>query len=137
MAAKLKALERENREGLQANEILRKASTYCPIDLPCKRYGELRRLWGAQGLAAARPGGPQGCSIQRGATDANPWIAGHGSRKPVRTTIGDKVAPCPLGQFKAADTRSALSSVRRAFRPVAALIGTSRPARRAQTAVWP
>ena len=140
MAARFKALERENRELRQANEILRKASAYCPIDLPCKRYpagrpdevagageagrrpdsrdlsgigGELRRLCGAQGLAAARPGGPQSCPIHRGATDASPWIAGHGSRKPGRTTIGDKVAPCPLGQFKAADARTALSSVRR------------------------
>jgi transposase-like protein len=30
MTAKLKALERENRELRQANEILRKASAYCP-----------------------------------------------------------------------------------------------------------
>ena len=115
MAAKLKALERENRELRQANEILRKASAYFPrrsstadtshdrlhrrsprrvwgradlqgaadrpIDLPCSCRpagrsdeaigsneagwcpdagdspgvrGELRRLWRAQGLAAAQ-----------------------------------------------------------------------------------
>ncbi len=40
MAAKLKALERENRELRQANEILRKASAYfaqAELDRPFKR----------------------------------------------------------------------------------------------------
>ena len=56
VAEKLKALERENRELRQANEILRKASAYfaqAELDRPLKRWA----LWGRADLQrpASRP----------------------------------------------------------------------------------
>ncbi|MBS1060407.1 IS3 family transposase [Gluconobacter sp. Dm-44] len=76
-ADRLKALERENRELRQANEILRKASAYFAQAARCT-VARLMRDLGLQGV-----------------------IRG----KPKRTTISDKSAPCPLDrvnrQFKA------------------------------------
>ena len=136
---RIKALERENRELRQANEILRKASAYLPrrsstagsgddrvhrrsspgvwgradlqtaayrpVDLPrpCGRAcrsglvtrpdqarsregrhsarfrGELRRLRGVQGVAAARAGGNERRSMHGGSADAADGPARHGA----------------------------------------------------------
>ncbi|MCM0018767.1 MAG: IS3 family transposase [Tagaea sp.] len=157
MAAKMKALERENRELRQANEILRKASAFCPggarppvqamigfIDDHRQAYGVepicrvlpiapstyrdhvakrvdpsklsaraqrdralrpeiarvfaenfevygARKVWrqlGREGVPVAR------CTVERLMADLG--LQGAIRGKPVRTTISDKAAPCPL-----------------------------------------
>src|SRR4051794_40622039 len=108
---RIRALERENRELRQANEILRKASAYCAMAELDRRSRsdaalavEIRRVYeanfcvygvrkigrqlGREGIGVAR------CTVARLMRAMG--LQGAVRGKPVRTTISDQAAPCPL-----------------------------------------
>ena len=63
---------------------------------PTRVRGELPRLWRAQGLAAIAAGGLLRRALYGGPADAEHGPSGAIRGKPLRTTIRDKTAPCPL-----------------------------------------
>lgn len=90
LAAKLKALERENRELRQANEILRKGETKPSIGSRVGRTRGLRGLSSAQGLATDDARG-----VRRGTLHRRTADAGHG---PGRCDPRQAGPHDPLGQ---------------------------------------
>ncbi|MBY3617860.1 IS3 family transposase [Rhizobium bangladeshense] len=129
VAEKMKALERENRELRQANEILRKASAYFanggtrpPIETMISFIDEHRSVFGVEPICKLLPIAPSTyyenvakrldvgrLSVRARCTVArlmrSMGLQGIIRGKPIRTTFPDKTAPSPLDrvnrQFKA------------------------------------